>query len=124
MMDGMQRHLDPAIVVDAACIALFVIIGRSSHHQGNAVIETLRIASPFLIALVATWAAVTALKLPGGRTLIGGVLIWLGTVGIGLLLRRFAFDDGTAIAFIIVATLFLGLLMNGWRATIGRRWAR
>ena len=124
MMDGMQRQLDPAIGVDAACIALFVIIGRSSHHQGNAVVETLRIALPFLIALVVAWVAVTALKLPSGRSSAGGALIWLGTVALGLVLRRFVFSDGTAIAFIIVATMFLGLLMNGWRATLGRKLAR
>lgn len=124
MMDGMQRQLDPAIGVDAACIGLFVIIGRSSHHQGNAVVETLRIAAPFLIALVVAWVAVTALKLPNGRSKLGGLLIWLGTVAVGLLLRRFVFSDGTATAFIIVTTLFLGLLMNGWRATLGRRLTR
>ncbi len=124
MMDSMQRHLDPAIGVDAACIGLFVIIGRSSHHQGNAVVETLRIALPFLIALVVAWAAVTALKLPSGRSATGGALIWVGTVSVGLLLRRSIFDDGTAIAFVIVTTVFLGILMNGWRATLGRSLAR
>ena len=47
MMDSVQHQLDPAIGVDAACIGLFVIVGRSSHHEGNAVVETLRIAAPF-----------------------------------------------------------------------------
>jgi hypothetical protein len=124
MMDDMQRHLDPAIGIDAACIGLFVIVGRSSHHEGNAVVETLRIALPFLVALVVMWVAVAVLKLPRGREATGGALIWLGTVAIGLLLRRFVFDDGTAMAFIIVTTLFLGLLMNGWRAALARRMAR
>ena len=123
-MNGMRRHLDPAIGMDAACIALFVVIGRSSHHQGNAVVESIRIAVPFLIALAVVSAAATALKLPHGRSWRGGLIIWAGTVAVGLLLRRFVFDRGTAVAFVIVATLFLGLLMNGWRATIGRRWAR
>ena len=124
MMGSVQLQLDPAIGVDAACIGLFVIIGRSSHHEGNAVVETLRIAAPFLLALGVMWVAVAALKLPSGRSAAGGALIWLGTVALGLLLRRFIFDDGTAHTFIIVTTLFLGLLMNGWRATLGRRLSR
>jgi Protein of unknown function (DUF3054) len=31
------------------------------------------------------------------------------------LLRRMVFHNGTAIAFVIVATLFLGLGLVGWR---------
>ena len=124
MMDGMHRQLDPAIGVDAACIALFVIIGRSSHHQGNALVETLRIALPFLIALVVAWVAVTALKLPSGRSSTGGALIWPGTVALGLVLRRFVFSDGTAIAFIIAPVSVQVLLANrssGDRETSWRR---
>jgi hypothetical protein len=31
------------------------------------------------------------------------------------------FDRGTAVAFIIVATVFLGITMFGWRALLARR---
>jgi hypothetical protein len=33
-----------------------------------------------------------------------------------MVLRHFVFDDGTATAFIIVATVFLCAFLNGWRA--------
>jgi uncharacterized membrane protein required for colicin V production len=41
-----------------------------------------------------------------------------------MLLRNLLFDDGTATAFVIVATLFLGVFIVGWRlafAAIDRR---
>ncbi len=123
MMGAMLRRLDPAMAMDAACIGLFVVIGRSSHHEGNAVTETIGIAAPFLIALAVGWAVVIARKQPHGRSAAGGLVISLITVSLGLVLRRFVFDRGTALAFVIVATLFLGFLLNGWRTTLGRRWA-
>jgi hypothetical protein len=45
-----------------------------------------------------------------------GVTVWLATVVIGLLLRRIVWDRGTAISFVIVATVVLGALLVGWRA--------
>jgi hypothetical protein len=41
-----------------------------------------------------------------------------------MLLRRFVFDDGTALSFLLVAAAFLMLSMVGWRMialTIERR---
>jgi len=35
-------------------------------------------------------------------------------------LRHFAWDRGTAGAFIVVATIFLGATMMGWRAIANR----
>ncbi len=47
-----------------------------------------------------------------------GVVIWLTTVIAGMLLRRFVFDRGTALPFIIVATLFTGFFLVGWRVVV------
>ena len=44
------------------------------------------------------------------------VLIWPIVILVGMLLRHFVFDDGTATSFIIVATIFLGVFLVGWRA--------
>ena len=49
-------------------------------------------------------------------TLRSGLTVWVVTVVVGLLLRRFVFDRGTAIAFVIVTTVTLGVLLVGWRA--------
>ncbi len=45
-----------------------------------------------------------------------GLLIWPIVILVGMLLRRFVFDDGTATSFIVVTTIFLGLFLVGWRA--------
>jgi hypothetical protein len=39
-----------------------------------------------------------------------------------MLLRNLVFDRGTALPFIIVATIFLGATMYGWRALAARRY--
>jgi RsiW-degrading membrane proteinase PrsW (M82 family) len=50
-------------------------------------------------------------------------VVWGYTVVMGMVLRNYLFDRGTAPAFIIVATLFLGATMLGWRAVLARRTA-
>jgi FtsH-binding integral membrane protein len=48
-------------------------------------------------------------------------VVWGYTVVMGMVLRNMVFDRGTATAFIIVATVFLGITMFGWRALLARR---
>jgi hypothetical protein len=48
-------------------------------------------------------------------------MVWGYTVVMGMVLRNLVFDRGTALAFIIVATVFLGITMFGWRALLARR---
>jgi hypothetical protein len=40
-----------------------------------------------------------------------------------MVLRHFVFDRGTALPFVVVATLFLAATMLGWRALAARRGA-
>ena len=48
------------------------------------------------------------------RVRAAGIAAWLGAVAVGMVLRVIA-GQGTAIAFIVVALVFLGLFMLGWR---------
>ena len=52
-------------------------------------------------------------------------IIWPVTVALGMVLRNLVFDRGTALPFIIVATLVLGVFLVGWRMVVagiaGRR---
>ena len=106
-------------VVDVLCIVIFVAIGRKNHDEGEAAAGIFRVAAPFLITAVVGWFASQAWKNP--LELQTGVIIWLTTIILGMILRRFIFDDGTATAFIIVATVFLCALLNGWRAIVRKR---
>jgi hypothetical protein len=42
------------------------------------------------------------------------VSAWLGTVALGMALRVVS-GQGTAVSFVIVALIFLGLFLLGWR---------
>ena len=106
-------------VIDVLCIVIFVAIGRKNHDEGEAAAGIFRVAAPFLIAAVAGWLATQAWKRP--LELRTGVIVWLTTIIIGMILRHFVFDDGTATAFIIVATVFLCAFLNGWRSIVRKR---
>ena len=103
-----------AASLDALCIVVFVTIGRRNHDESAAMSGILRTAAPFAIALFVAWVVVRAWRQPTGvRT---GLMIWPIVVLVGMLLRHFVFDDGTATSFIVVATIFLGVFLVGWRA--------
>jgi hypothetical protein len=38
------------------------------------------------------------------------------TILVGMIVRNAVFDRGTAVSFVIVATVFLGACIVGWRA--------
>jgi hypothetical protein len=111
------RWLVIAIAADVTAVLLFVVLGRGSHDEGNGIGSILGVAAPFLIGVGVGWlASATVRSRPFAvRT---GARIWLPAVVIGLVLRRVAWDRGTAVSFIIVAALFLGLFIVGWRLAV------
>lgn len=92
---------------------LFVAVGRRNHDESAGISGVVEVALPFLIALISGWLVTRAWRSP--QALSTGVVIWLITVALGLVLRNFLFDRGTATPFIIVATLVLGALLVGRR---------
>lgn len=114
-----RRRVITAAALDVVCVVAFVALGRSSHDEGSALVGTIEVAAPFLIALAVGWVALQAWKRPDSveRT---GIPLWLITVTLGMVLRHFVFDRGTALPFIIVATLMLGALLAGRRAAVDK----
>lgn len=109
-------------VADVVTVLVFVAVGRRNHDEDVDASGVLEVAAPFLIAVILMWAMLTVLQRRRRPVDAGwGVSVWVGTVAIGMVLRRFVFDDGTATAFVIVATIFLGVVLNGWRGIA--RWA-
>ncbi len=92
---------------------LFVAVGRRNHNENALISGVVEVALPFLIALVCSWSITRAWRTPNAPST--GAMIWLITVVLGLALRNFLFDRGTATPFIIVATLALGTLIFGRR---------
>ena len=72
--------------------------------------QLLGTAAPFLIALGSSWIGLRTWREPFNRASF--IATWVITVFVGLLLRRVVFDRGIATAFIIVATITLGVLLG------------
>ena len=99
-------------------VLVFVVIGRANHHAGGTLAGVAATAWPFLAGLAAGEVATRGWLRP--LALIPtGAGVWLATVAIGQVLRALA-GQGTALAFIIVSLLFLGLFLLGWRLAARR----
>ncbi len=107
-----------AAIIDLACVLGFVALGIQSHDEGGSLV---RVAAPFVAALAIGW--VIAIPLKPAESLRAGFVIWLVTLVGGMLLRRVG-GDGTAFAFILVATAFLAVSMLGWRGVAALLLAR
>lgn len=110
-----------AAALDVAAVAVFVLVGRRSHDEGLTVSGVVSTAAPFLIGLATGWFAARAWRAPAA--IATGAVVWVVTVAVGLVLRRTAFDDGTAFAFVVVTALTLTVLLIGWRS-VTQRWPR
>ena len=91
----------------------FVAIGRDTHDESSTLSGILGTALPFLIALVVAWVVTKAWLTPAWSK-TGAVVASL-TMAVGMFLRNIWFDEGTALSFVIVTVVFLGLTMVGWR---------
>lgn len=109
-----MRYL-PAVIVDVVLVLIFAAIGRASHDESPA--GFLLTAWPFLIALLV--GHLLAALLPGRPrrpwSLLWGTVVWIVTVGGGMLIRVLS-GDTAEVPFIIVATIVLGVFLVGWRA--------
>jgi hypothetical protein len=103
-----------ALVIDLALVGLFVVIGRASHREDQSAF--LVTYWPFAVGLLVGWAGARGWRRPFSvsRT---GVLAWVGTVLVGMLLR-WASDQGVQVAFVVVASIVVGALLLGWRVLL------
>jgi len=108
-----SRQIVIALSLDIFSVLLFVAIGRRNHNESAGISGVVEVALPFLIALICGWLVTRAWQKPDATK--NGVVIWLVTVVLGLLLRNLIFDRGTATPFVIVATVVLGVLLVGRR---------
>ncbi|MGH3733844.1 MAG: DUF3054 domain-containing protein [Acidimicrobiales bacterium] len=110
---------------DVIVVLLFVLIGRSAHHHALSWRGMASTTWPFGVGVLVGWAWVLA-RGPRGASLSSGIVVWLTTVGAGMVLRVVS-GQGTAVAFIAVALGFLGTLMLSLRLLaklLVARWAR
>ena len=115
----MSRTALRAYAFDALCVLLMVVIGTRNHETDTGITGILFVAAPFWIAM--SLAHLAPLLQRKNRKEQNAYVVWGYTVVMGMVLRNMVFDRGTATAFIIVATVFLGITMFGWRALLARR---
>lgn len=100
-------------VIDVVLVLAFVLIGRGSHEEGLTLGGIALTAWPFIVGLAAGWAVSRAWRHPLCLRWTG-VIVWVTTVVVGMLLRAVT-GQGTAPSFVIVATIVLGVFLLGWR---------
>ncbi len=109
------------MAIDFVVVLVFVAIGRHTHDHGLSLSGIVSTMWPFIVGAALGWGWVVS---RGGTGLSprNGLEIVVSTVVIGMVLRVIA-GQGTAVAFIVVAFVFLGGTMTGWRL-VARRWHR
>jgi peptidoglycan/LPS O-acetylase OafA/YrhL len=113
----MRRNSALALLTDLVCVIVFCTLGRRSHAEGITVTGIAHTAWPFLVGTAVGWLAARGWRHPAALVPTG-VVVWVCTVAIGMLLRR-ATSQGTAVGFIVVASLVTAALLLGWRAVAG-----
>ena len=104
----LSRLLGMWLAVDLLLVGVFAVIGRLSHYGTLTPGGWWTTAWPFLAGTLVAWAALALVRPPAA---IGsGVVVWLGALVGGMVLRQ-ASGQGTATAFVVVATVVLGVLL-------------
>jgi len=111
-----HRTAARAFAADAACVVLFCAVGRRNHGEAVTAVGIAETAWPFLAGLIAGWLLIRAWRHPTA-VWPTGVALWLSTITIGMGLRA-ASGAGTALSFVMVATVVTGALLLGWRAAV------
>ena len=116
---GMRaRSLSPwiAAAADIAVLVVFVVIGRRTHHSGSYGAGFFRVLWPFAVGLGAGWAISKSWRDPlsFGRAIVA----WAITVCLGVALRVGVEGNAFRPSFTVVAFVFIGAGMLGWRAVV------
>lgn len=103
-----------ALALDAALVIAFVALGQDQHTSASGPLGLLTTALPYLIGLVAA-TAFTAGHRTWHRVWPHGLVVWLGTVTVGMTLRVLWGQGGAPLPFVLVTLGVLGLLLLGRR---------
>jgi len=106
------------LVVDVVAVLVFCAAGRRSHDEGLAIGGVLTTAWPFLTGTGIGWLASRGWRRPAA-VVPTGVVVWLSTVVVGMVLRKVS-SAGVAASFVVVAASVTAILLLGWRMAVGR----
>ena len=110
-----------AALADLAVVLVFVAIGRRSHDEGGDATGFVRVAWPFVVGLGVAWLATGLWRAP--LVWRRAVVAWIVTVAVGMALRVAVQGHELKPTFVLVALVFVGACMLGWRAVVAA-WSR
>ncbi len=114
-----RRELVTALVGDVAVVVVFVLVGRRNHHADGGVDGFVRVAWPFVVALLVGWAALRVARMP--RSWRRALPLAIATAWGGVLLRIVVQGRDLKPSFVVVATLWFVAGLVGWRLLAVRR---
>lgn len=110
---------------DLLVLLVFVLVGRSSHQEAESAAGVVRVAAPFVVAWFVVGAILGAFGRRGSaattaprRLLARTGLSWLVACPAALGLRALGEGHGIPPAFGIIAFVFNGVLLLGWRGVV------
>jgi hypothetical protein len=113
----MSSRRGPAwLSADILGVLVFCAVGRRSHDEGVNITGIASTAWPFLSGTVVGWLVSRAWRRPTA-VVPTGLIVWLCTVVVGMLLRK-ASSAGMAASFVVVASSVTAVLLLGWRVGV------
>lgn len=112
----MSRVAVPVMIaLDAALVVVFSTFGRGAHSEGLGVAQVWGTAWPFLIGLAVGWLILLATR-RAPAAVGSGVLLWLATLVVGMVIRGLGDGRVPHWSFMVVAGVVTAVLLIGWRA--------
>lgn len=112
----MSRGAVPVMIaLDAVLVVVFSTFGRGAHSEGLGVAQVWGTAWPFLIGLAVGWLILLATR-RAPAAVGSGVLLWLATLVVGMVIRGLGDGRVPHWSFMVVAGVVTAVLLIGWRA--------
>lgn len=103
------------VALDAVLVVVFSTFGRGAHSEGLGAAQVWGTAWPFLVGLAVGWLILLVTRRAPG-SVSSGVLVWVATVVVGMVIRGIGDGRVPHWSFIIVAATVTAVFLIGWRA--------